>query len=161
MSNPSNAVSVRSAVTSDLEAIRSLLPRLADFTVPFHRDALDLWQGDAELIQAWGSGLRDDVLVRVAVDESEQVCGVAVASDREDLLTHAPAAHLEVLAIAEGMERRGIGRQLLADIESQMRARGATGMSLHVFSNNVKARGLYQKVGFDEEIVRCYKPFSS
>lgn len=160
-SDTTELVHVRAAKFTDLEGIMALLPRLADFVVPAHRKAADLWQGDAKLLQAWGLGQRDDLVVRVAVGESGQVCGVAAASDREDLLTHAPAAHLEVLAIADGMERRGIGCRLLSDIETEMRARGATGMSLHVFSNNVKGRGLYDKVGFDEEIVRCYKPFDA
>jgi len=158
MNDSASSVSVRAAEASDEAGILALLPRLADFEVPIHRNAPDLWQGDARVIQAWLKGKRDDVVVLVAIEEADRVCGVAVASDREDLLTLAPSAHLEVLAVAEGMERRGIGRTLIAHIESAMRDRGAKGMSLHVFGNNTRARGLYQKLAYNEEIVRCFKP---
>ncbi len=53
---------------------------------------------------------------------------------------------------------RVLGHRLLESIEQTMRDKGATGMSLHVFGNNHRARALYAKEGFDEEIVRCFKP---
>ena len=148
----------RAGRPADVEAILALLPRLADFDVPPHRRAEDLWHGDAELLRAWARGERDDVTVRVASDAAGLV-GVAAASDREELLTHAPSAHLEVLAIDRRAEGRGVGRRLLADIEAAVRERGARGMSLHVFGANARARALYRRAGFDEEIVRCFKPF--
>ena len=42
-----------------------------------------------------------------------------------------------------------------------MRERGAGGMSLHVFGANARARALYRRAGFVEEIVRCMKPFGT
>ena len=149
----------RSARADDIEAIVALLPRLAAFDVPAHRDPKELWEGDAELLRAWARGERADVVVQVAVDGSGDVLGMAAASDREDMLSHAPSSHLEALAVAEAAEGRGVARRLLATLEQAVRARGATGMSLHVFGANVRARALYAKVGFEEEIVRAFKPF--
>lgn len=154
-----NKVLIIPASAEHIDGIVALLPRLADFDVPVHRVANDLWHGDADLLRAWANGQRGDVSVCVAVDETGKVLGVAAASEREDLLSHAPSAHLEVLSVAEHAERRGLGHRLLASIEQSMRDKGATGMSLHVFSNNHRARALYAKEGFDEEIVRCFKTF--
>lgn len=154
-----NKVLISPANAEHIDAIVALLPRLADFDVPVHRVATDLWHGDADLLRAWASGQRGDVSVCIAVDETGNVLGVAAASEREDLLSHAPSAHLEVLSVAGHAERQGLGHRLLASIEQIMREKGATGMSLHVFGNNHRARALYAKEGFDEEIVRCFKPF--
>lgn len=155
------ALQIRPAIAGDIERIIALMPRLAAFEVPAHREPDSLWLGDADMLRDWAAGRRDDLVVHVAVDASDQVLGVAAASDREDLLTHAPSAHLEVLALDARAEGQGAGRRLIEVIESAMRERGATGMSLHVFSNNARARALYARAGFDEEIVRCYKPFDA
>ena len=158
MSAPAEPIRCRPATSGDIESIVALLPRLAAFDVPAHRDPKDLWEGDAALLVAWSRGEREDVAVQVAVDATDTVLGVAAASDREDLLSHAPSAHLEALAVAERAEGRGIARRLLAAIERSVRERGATGMSLHVFGANGRARALYARAGFDEEIVRAFKP---
>ncbi len=154
-----NKVLVIPASAEHVDGIVALLPRLAEFDVPAHRDPTDLWHGDAELLRAWARGQRHDVSVCIAVDETGNVLGVAAASEREDLLSHAPSAHLEVLAVAGHAERQGLGHRLLKSIEQTMRDKGANGMSLHVFGKNHRARALYAREGFDEEIVRCFKPF--
>lgn len=151
--------SIQPAQPAHIEGIVCLLPRLADFEVPAHRVATDLWHGDAELLRHWASGKRRDVTVRVALDRYGEVQGVAAASERGDMLSHAPSAHLEVLAVSAEAEGQGLGRRLLASIEQAMREKGALGMSLHVFRNNARARALYSTVGYDEEIIRCFKPF--
>ena len=158
---PVDPLRCRAATPADIDAIVALLPRLAAFDVPAHRDPKDLWEGDAALLRAWAEGRRDDVAVQVVVDAADAVLGVAAASEREDLLTHAPSAHLEALALDVRAEGRGAARRLLDAIEHAMRERGATGMSLHVFGANARARALYARAGFDEEIVRCFKSFAT
>ena len=38
-----------------------------------------------------------------------------------------------------------------------MRARGARSMSLHVFSTNMRARAVYERLGYDGELMRYIK----
>lgn len=135
-----------------------LFPRLASFSVPEGRNPRDLWEGDAVLIRQWAAGDLDDSVVLVAL-EQERVLGVGFARYRKEALSQEPGAHLEVLAVAEGAEGRGIGGALLSAIESQVKAGGAQSMTLNVFMTNTKARGLYGKHGYDEELLRCIKRF--
>lgn len=151
--------SIRPATPADLDAMLALFPRLAAFDLPPRRAPEHLWHGDAELLRAWAAGGAPALLVRVAVDADDLVLGVALVSLREELLSHAPSAHLEVLAIHAAAEGRGIGRALLDSAEDAARAHGAQSMTLHVFANNTRARAVYERMGYDGELLRYIKHF--
>ncbi len=151
--------SIRPATPADLDAMLALFPRLAAFDLPPRRAPEHLWHGDAELLRAWAAGGAPALLVRVAVDADDLVLGVALVSLRGELLSHAPSAHLEVLAIHAAAEGRGIGRALLDSAEDAARAHGAQSMTLHVFANNTRARAVYERMGYDGELLRYIKHF--
>ena len=151
---------VEPAVTEDLVAIEALLPRLAHFEVPAHRQPEDLWHGDCELVRSWSHGARADVRVRVVRGDGG-LLGVCVVSEKPELLTHAPSAHLEILAVAESAEGRGVARALLLAAQTEAFEAGATMMSLHVFANNERTRRVYEQAGFKRELLRYVKPLTA
>lgn len=148
---------IRPATGADLNALVALLPRLADFDLPPDRNPQDLWRGDAELLQAVLAGDRDDGFCLLASDAGGDLLGLVLVSMDEELLSHQPNAHIEALAVARDAEGRGIGALLLDKAETEALQRGALSMSLHVFGRNTRARGLYGKQGYDEELIRCRK----
>ena len=148
---------IRKALPSDLDAIRPLLPRLAAFDLPPRRAPEDLWRSDEEMLLRWQRDEEPGLVAHLAVDEAESVLGVAVARLGEELLSHEPSAHLEVLVVADGMEGRGIGKALVAEAERSARDRGARTMTLHVFGTNTRARGIYEQLGYDGELLRYIK----
>ena len=75
----------------------------------------------------------------------------------EELFNHEPSAHLEALVVDAQARGLGIGRKLLAHAEQCVRARGAHTLTLHVFSNNHRARSLYDAFDFDSELIRAVK----
>src|SRR4051794_18609780 len=99
---------IRPATPADLDPILQLFPRLAAFDLPSNRSAEDLWRGDAELLRSWGAGQAPQCLVGVAVDPDQVILGIAMAQLREELLSHAPSAHLEVLVVRDDAEGQGI-----------------------------------------------------
>ena len=152
---------ISEAKTQDLDAIEVLLPRLADFDVPTHRVKEHLWHGDRDMVRDWAAGKRDDVNVIVATSQDERkVIGVAVISFRKELLSGGPSAHLEVLALDQPAEGHGIATALMQETERLATANGALSMSLHVFANNTRARSLYERQGFDGELLRYHKPLT-
>ena len=66
---------------------------------------------------------------------------------------------MEVLAVCEQAEGNGVASKLLEMAEAETRKQQAFSLSLNVFSNNERARSLYRKIGFDEEMIRCIKRF--
>lgn len=140
-----------------LEAMLALLPRLASFDLPSRREPEELWTGDAGLVRQWAAGELPESVFRIAVAGSGEVVGIAFATFRPEALSQKPSAHLEVLAVAEAEAGKGVGKQLVAAVESEVKARGCTYLTLNVFMRNENARGFYRRLGFDEELLRCIK----
>ena len=115
---------IRDATEADGPALLALLPRLADFDIPAHRDPRHLWQDDEALLRRWLAGEAEDCLVQLAA-ERESVLGLSLTTLRPEPLSHEPAAHLEALAVAAGAEGRGIGMALLEAAEANATAHGA------------------------------------
>ena len=149
--------SIRTGTPNDKSDIDALLPRLADFPVPSYRVTEHLWHGDRDLIAQWASGARSDVQVAVAT-ANDTVVGVAAMSTRKELLSGEPSAHLEIVALHQDAEGHGIASDLMRTLESLAKNGGAKSMSLHVFSDNKKARALYERSGYFGELMRYYKP---
>jgi ribosomal protein S18 acetylase RimI-like enzyme len=149
---------VRSATKADGEAMLALFPRLADFEIPDSRTAEHLWIHDAALMRDWIDGKTDGCLVQVAENEQGDIVGLAMLTLKPELLSHEPSAHLEAIAVANGVEGQGIGQMLRRAAEAEAIARGAQTMTLHVFSSNKRARGFYERSGYDGELMRYIKP---
>lgn len=150
---------IRLAEPHDEQAILELLPLLADFDLPEGRDASDLWTSDAKLLQQVIAGTMQSSFARVAIDAQHQVCGVTLVSLRSELMSHTPSAHLEAIVVHPDARGTGLAKILLDDTEKQAKERGAKSLSLHVFANNYRARKIYDREGFDSELIRAIKWF--
>lgn len=148
---------IRPGRMADVAAIAELLPELAAFELPPGRNARDLWVGDLETLEHWRDGREPQVLVHVAESAAGEVEGFTIVRLREELMSHEPSAHLEAIVVAESARGTGLGKLLLANAEACAKTAGAKTMTLHVFGNNKRARAVYQKSGYDEELIRDIK----
>ena len=151
---------IRPATPADTDHILRLFPRLAAFELPTNRAAEDLWRGDAELLRSWSTGYAPQCLVYVAIDSEQAILGIAMAQLREELLSHDPSAHLEVLVVRNDAEGQGIGKALIQEIERAVQAQGARSLTLHVFAANTRARAVYERLGYNGELIRYIKHLS-
>ncbi len=147
----------RTANADDYDALVKLLPQLADFEIPIRRFANDLWEGDAELLKTVLEEKTQVTFADVAVDSDDQIHGIILVTMRDEMLCHEPSAHLEAIVVAPDARGQGLGRRLLQRTEERVRVLGAESLTLHVFSNNTRARSLYRGHGFEEEMLRCIK----
>lgn len=154
------SVTIEPANPQDYDEMLALFPRLASFELPNDRNPDHLWGGDAEMLRDWAIAGNEDCLVNVAKETDGTIVGLTMVTLGEELLSHAPSAHLEVIVVAESAEGRGVGKVLLETAEATARERGAQSMSLHVFVTNARARRVYKRAGFDEELIRCIKSFT-
>jgi ribosomal protein S18 acetylase RimI-like enzyme len=150
---------IRTATPADLDKMLELFPRLAAFDLPANRLPDDLWRGDAALLRLWSAGRAPQCLVYMAVDPSQAVLGIAMAQLGEELLSHEPSAHLEVIVVRDDAEGQGIGKALIATIEQAVQQQGARSITLHVFATNTHARAVYERLGYSGELIRYIKHF--
>ena len=147
---------IRDANPGDGKAMMALMPRLAEFDVPATRNPEDLYRDDARLLQHWLDG-EEHCLVQVAVTDEDKVLGFTLVRLRSELLSHAPSAHLEAIAVERSAEGNGVAKALLDAAERNARTHGALSMTLHVFASNTRARQFYDRAGYDGELIRYIK----
>lgn len=147
----------RQAAPDDADGITLLLPRLADFDLPDGRSSEMLWASDADLIREWSSGRAPDTFVLVGIDTASAVVATAIVTMRPDAFSREPSAHLEVIVVAPEVDGKGLGKVLIGEAETEAVRRGATTMSLNVLGNNTRARHVYQRLGYTEEMIRCVR----
>ena len=148
---------IRPLQPSDITLALALLPHLADFELPPHRQADDLWHSDAELLKQVAAGQAQASFAEVMVNDKDQPIGLILVTLRAELLSHAPSAHLEAIVVSPECRGQGHGARLLQHAEDKVRSLGAASLTLHVFANNLRARGLYDKSGYDSELIRAIK----
>ncbi|NCF44957.1 MAG: GNAT family N-acetyltransferase [Proteobacteria bacterium] len=149
--------SIRAAIAEDEASIMTLLPYLADFEIPPRRQPEHLWSGDAAMAREILAGTLTSSFIDVATDLDEQISGFIMVSLRQELLSHAPSAHLEAIVVAPHARGTGLGKRLMQHCEHRVTALGACSLTLHVFARNARARALYAAQEFDEELIRAIK----
>ncbi|HEU4427142.1 MAG TPA: GNAT family N-acetyltransferase [Myxococcota bacterium] len=86
-------------------------------------------------------------LVMIARRAGEPL-GVAVCFLGYSTFAARPLLNLHDLAVVEKARGAGVGRALLAAVETAARARGCVKLTLEVREDNARARRLYRHVGF-------------
>ena len=153
-------IETRAAVSADSTAIAALLPRLASFDpLPPGRNRDDLWRPDLEGLEAWADGRSPSTTVRVATAD-DLVVGAGIVTYGPEPFTGDHNAHLLAIVVAESVDGHGVGQRLMAELDTDARSRGATTMSLNVFVANDRARRLYARLGFHEELIRAVRPLT-
>lgn len=153
------ARTIRPARLTDEAFLFDLTSRLGEFDVPAWRTPAEIARADDEILRAALHEPSEHARILVAEDGGERV-GYVFVSTRVDYFTHERHAHVEVLAVAPGHDRQGIGRELLAAAEAWAAARGDRFITLTVWSQNARARAVYDHLGWAPETIRYRKPLA-
>lgn len=80
--------------------------------------------------------------VTVVADAEGVLAGFGIAEVAEG------AGYVVTVDVSLAWRRRGLGRTLMEQLESNVKARGGVTMSLHVFAGNAQAIRLYEGIGY-------------
>ncbi|HZB45487.1 MAG TPA: GNAT family N-acetyltransferase [Pyrinomonadaceae bacterium] len=150
-------VSVRPARDEDGEFILALVPRLMEFGPPPWYDAAQMVATDLETI---GRVLKEppaNTAVFVAVGDAGARLGFIHLNTTVDYFTREEVGHVSDVVVAPGGEGRGVGRALMAAAEEWARGRGYRLLTLNAFARNTRARRLYERLGYGEDMVKYVK----
>lgn len=135
----------------------ALAERLASFDLPSFRSTDEIVHGDRRDLAAWFDE-PDRPGERMLIAEVDgAAAGVAHLVTATDFFTRRPHGHLSVLAVAADAEGRGVGSALLDASTAWARAQGYDRLTLSVFVGNTRAQRVYDRYGFEPEMLRYTK----
>ncbi len=149
---------LRPAREDDRAWILSLAPRLGEFPLPPWRTKAEIGGGEGRTLMAAIPTPPEGCALLVAEEPGRGPRGFIYLETHTDYFTHRPYAHIGVLAVDPAAEGRGVARRLVAAGEEWARARGFDRITLNVFDGNMRARGLYERLGYAVETLHYLKP---
>ncbi|MDZ4863230.1 MAG: GNAT family N-acetyltransferase [Gemmatimonadota bacterium] len=149
-------VTLRRAVSADEPALLRLATRLGDFPVPPWRTASEIATADHPILLASLRSPATDNALFVA-DDLGALLGFVFVVVRTDYFTHERYAYVEDLALAVKGEGRGLARRLMEEAEGWARSLGFRRIGLSVWFQNLRARGLYERLGYQPETMQYLK----
>jgi len=151
-------VRIRVADAEDAPFILGLVPRFVAFELPAWRDRDESAEGVRRDLERHLRERPENSHMFVAEIEAGAPAGLLHLLRTIDFFTGATNCHISDLAVAPGMDGRGIGTRLLAFAEDWAKPQGCRYMTLGVFPGNARARALYERHGFGVETLRMSKP---
>ena len=153
----SEDVRIRPASEADKDFVVSLMPRLVEFGPPAWRDAEQMTAHDTRVITESLLNPKPSAAVFIAEDEDGTPLGfIHLHADTEHYI-HEEHGHVEDIIVAPAGEGRGVGRALLEKAEEWARSRGYRWLTLNVFAENLRAREVYKRLGYGEDMVKYVK----
>ncbi|HYC52560.1 MAG TPA: GNAT family N-acetyltransferase [Gemmatimonadaceae bacterium] len=139
---------IRGAIAPDAQVIAELLGELG-----YPATAEDV-VARLERLAAFPSA------VALVAEVDERVAGVITCHLLPSIHASAVVAWLTTLVVDSRSQSRGIGRTLVAAVESWARDAGAVRISVTSGSHRSGAHAFYERIGYDRSGVRLTKPLS-
>ncbi len=155
--NEEASLTIRPAKPSDHAFILGLAERFVAFDLPPWRAHDETAAGVHRDIERHLRDRPDTSHFFVAETEDGTRAGFLHVQSTIDFFTGASNCHISDIAVAPGLDGRGIGSRLLAFAEAFAKGRGCRFVTLSVFPANGRARALYERRGYGIELVRMAK----
>ena len=150
-------IRIRPASSGDKEFILSLLPRLVEFGPPSWRDAAQMTATDTQVLSDRLLNQPPGTAIFIAEDADGAALGFIHLHPGTDYYNREDYGYIADVVVAPGNEGRGIGRVLIEKGEEWARAQGYRWLSLSVFAQNLRAREVYKRLGYGEDIMKYVK----
>ena len=151
-----SAVTLRPALPADAPFITSVTQRLGQVPLPPWRTPEEVAAADLrQMLPALDE--QDGTSLIMVAEQGGEPLGCLFVTREEDFFSGRPGAHVEVVAVKAEAEGQGLARQLLAAAEKWAREIWCDHLTLNVFIGNVRARTVYEALGYSAETVRYRK----
>jgi ribosomal protein S18 acetylase RimI-like enzyme len=148
---------VREYQASDKDFILSLVERFTAFELPEWRTAQEIDSLNERTIRQALEQAAEGEATFVCEDEAGIPAGFIHLQTEVDYFNGSKNGYISDLATAPAFEGQGVGRLLMDAAEAWGRAQGFRLLTLYVFAGNARARAIYEKRGFREEVIKYAK----
>lgn len=155
--NINSNIQIRPAFVNDQDFIVSLVPRLVEFGPPTWRDVPQMVATDIQVLSEKLINQPADVAFFIAEDEKGVPLGFIHLEAGTDYYQHEKHGHIANVIVAPEGDGQGIGRMLMEKGEEWARAKGYRWLTLSVFAQNLRAREVYRRLGYGEDIMKYVK----
>jgi ribosomal protein S18 acetylase RimI-like enzyme len=153
-------IHIRPFTASDINFIESLIPRFSEFNLPTWRQRDEIDSANLASLKKAMETPEPDSIIYIAEDEAGKRAGFLHLQIQIDYFNGKRVGYISDIAVDSSFEGQGVGRILLDKAEEWARTKGCHLLSLYVFSSNSRARKIYEKLGFNEEVTKYIKPLS-
>lgn len=150
-------IRIRDYRPSDREFILSLVSRFSEFTLPEWRQREEIDGTNLASIERALEALKPDSAIYIAENENGTPAGFIHLQTETDYFRDEKYGYISDLAVDEPFEGQGIGRLLLKAAEDWARTNSYQLLALYVFAGNTRARQVYEKYGFQQEVIKYVK----
>jgi GNAT superfamily N-acetyltransferase len=153
-------ISIRPATPDDTAFILSLVPRFVEFKLPKGRRKRECAAAIQADIERALRSPEEEAAFFISEAEPGERTGFLHLQVMRDFFAGSRNGHISDLAVADGHDGHGIGRALLDHAEQWARGHQCERLTLAVFPGNARARALYERAGFDGDLLRMQKPLA-
>jgi ribosomal protein S18 acetylase RimI-like enzyme len=148
---------IRVALPTDKSFILSLASRFSDFDLPEWRAASEVDHTNRRLLQKALEQPEPGSAVFVAEAENGKMAGFIHLETEADFFDGRSHGYISFLGVDKAFEGQGVGQILLEQAETWTCQQGYALLTLYVFASNQRAQRLYQKAGFNPELIKYAK----
>ena len=150
-------IHIRTFKPTDSDFILSLISRFSEFEVPHWRSNFEIDSANRVLLQKSLNEPEPGSIIFVAEDENGTPAGFIHLQTQSDYFNGEKHAYISDLAVDKFFEGQGIGSLLLDKAEGWVIQKGYRLLTLYVFASNQHAQHLYEKRGFEQEVIKYVK----
>lgn len=148
---------IRPVRAEDADFVLALVPRFVAFALPSWRDRDETAAGIRRKFEQQLAKCPDPSHLFVAQTVAGERVGFLHLQATIDFFTESANCHVSDLAVAEGMDGRGVGGALLDFAERWAKAHRCRFITLSAFPGNTRAIALYERHGYAVELLRMTK----
>jgi len=150
-------IHIRTFKSTDSEFVLSLVSRFSEFTLPVWRSVQEIDSSNHALLLKSIQKPEPESAIFIAEDENATSAGFIHLQTQTDYFNGEKHGYISDLVVEESFEGQGVGRLLIHKAEEWALQKGYRILTLYVFSGNTHARHLYEKRGFEEEVIKYVK----
>lgn len=151
------AIHIRTFKSSDSEFVLSLVSRFSEFSLPSWRSVHEIDRTNHTQLLKSVQKPAPESTIFVAEDENATPAGFIHLQTQTDYFNGEKHGYISDLVVEKSFEGQGVGRLLIHKAEEWALQKGYHMLTLYVFSGNTHARHLYEKHGFEEEVIKYVK----